>query len=351
MCIWKGDMMDKKTKKQFYFIFILAALALLVYFLVDIFMGLNFLVKAIIGIIAVIAIAIIFTIKSGAILFLEEFQRAVIQRFGRLHRVGGPGWTLIIPGLEKSTIVDLRTQTLDIPRQNVITKDNVMIDIDAVIYLRVDKDPKEIINSVMNVENYKEAARIFIKSNIRDVIGNMDLSDVISNVNDLNQKMKSELKEISKDWGIVVDSVEVKEIKIPDEVIDAMHKQKAAIQRKLAVFEDAAAEKEKIRAIHEAASGLSDTSLSYYYIKALEEMSKGASTKIIFPMEFTKLAGILTGKMNASPSEKSQVDTFLQQYGPMMAKHIEKEAPKETLEKAPKEAPKKALEKEVKKSK
>lgn len=317
--------MDTKIKKQIYFLFILLLIVLLGYFLVNLFLSANVILKTIIGIIAIIIIISAIVVKFGGILFLNEYERAVILRFGRLDRIGGPGWTLIIPGIEKALPVELRTQTIDIPKQDVITKDNVMVTIDAVVYMRVNKDPKDIVNAVISVENYREAARLFIKAQIRDVIGTMTLSETVSNINDLNEKLKKELQQVSKDWGIKVDSAEIKEIKIPDEVIDAMHKQKAAIQRKLATMEDAQGEHEKIKAINSAASELSDKSVAYYYIKALEEMSRGSSSKIIFPMEFTKLANILTGKIEANPKEQSQAEDFLKKYGSVIDKYLEKQ--------------------------
>ncbi len=317
--------MDNKVKKNVFFLFILLLIVLFIYFIIDLFMSSSLVVKIIIGVIAGIVILTAITVTSGAVLFLDEYERAVIFRFGRLNRVSGPGWTLIIPWLEKATRVDLRTLTIDIPRQDVITKDNVMITIDAIIYLRVNKDPRDVISAIINVEDYKEASKLFVKAQVRDVIGQMELSETISNINELNEKLKKELQQVSKDWGIKIDSVEIKEIKIPDEVIDAMHKQKAAIQKKLAIIEEAQAEHEKIKAINLAATELSDKSVAYYYIKALEEMSRGESTKIIFPMEFTKLASIITGKIDGTQTEQNKADNFLKQYGPLLEKYLEKQ--------------------------
>jgi uncharacterized membrane protein YqiK len=235
-----------------------------------------------------------------------------------------PGWILIIPFLEEVSVIDLRVQTLDLPKQNVITKDNIQLRIDAVIYLRVNEKPEDVINSVIKVDNYTKAARLFVESNIRDVIGNMTLSDVISNINTLNKKLKIELGDMVKEWGLSVDAVEIKEVIIPEEVIDAMHQKEAASQKRKAIVELAEAERERINAINQAASGLSDKSVMYYYIKGLEEMSKGASTKWIFPMEFTKLAGLISGQTKGTKDEQDQMHAFLAKYGPMFQKSVEK---------------------------
>lgn len=315
--------MDNATKRQFFLIFILISFLLLVYFVLDLFLSLPWAIKAIfLAIIVLIIFSIIF-VKAGFILFLQEYERAVILRFGKLHRISGPGWALTIPGLENFTKVDLRVQTIDVAKQEVITKDNVAIKVDAIIFLSVKKDPKSVANSVLNVEDYKKAAQLFVKSSVREVIGNMVLSEVVSNINELNVRLLKELAKITSEWGINVESVELKEIIVPDIVIDAMHKQKAAEQERLAIIQIAEAEREKISAIDKSASQLGDKSISYYYIKALEEMSKGASTKIIFPMEFSRLAEILAGKVAPKPQEKSKLENFLDKYGDLLEEKLE----------------------------
>lgn len=315
--------MDNATKRQFFLIFILISFLLLVYFVLDLFLSLPWAIKAIfLAIIVLIVFSIIF-VKAGFILFLQEYERAVILRFGKLHRISGPGWALTIPGLENFTKVDLRVQTIDVAKQEVITKDNVAIKVDAIIFLSVKKDPKSVANSVLNVEDYKKAAQLFVKSSVREVIGNMVLSEVVSNINELNVRLLKELAKITSEWGINVESVELKEIIVPDIVIDAMHKQKAAEQERLAIIQIAEAEREKISAIDKSASQLGDKSISYYYIKALEEMSKGASTKIIFPMEFSRLAEILAGKVAPKPQEKSKLENFLDKYGDLLEEKLE----------------------------
>lgn len=315
--------MDNATKRQFFLIFILISILLLVYFLLDMFLSLPWAIKAsFLGIIVLIALTTLI-IKAGFVLFLQEYERAVILRFGKLHRISGPGWALTIPGLENYTKVDLRVQTIDVAKQEVITKDNVAIKVDAIIFLSVKKDPKSVANSVLNVEDYKKAAQLFVKASVREVIGNMILSEVVSNINELNVRLLKELAKITSEWGINVESVELKEIIVPDIVIEAMHKQKAAEQERLAIVQIAEAEREKISAIDKSASQLGDKSISYYYIKALEEMSKGASTKIIFPMEFSRLAEILAGKVAPKANEKSKLEKFLDKYGDMLEDKLE----------------------------
>lgn len=315
--------MNDVTKKQIFFVFIIIFSLLLVYFLVDLIFTMDTTAKIIFLVILLIIFFVAIILKTGFVLFLQEYERAVISRFGRLNRVSGPGWAFIFPGIETYKKVDLRVLTLDVPKQEVITKDNVSLKIDIVMYLSVRKDPKSVINSVMAVDDYKQASQLFVKSSVREVIGNMEFSQVIGNINELNKKLVAELAHISQDWGISVESVELKEIIVPDKIVDAMNKQKAASQERLAIVQLAEAEREKIEAINKAASNLTDKSVTYYYIKALEEMSRGASNKIIFPMEFTRLAEILAGKMApANPKEKGKLEEFIDKYGDLLENKI-----------------------------
>ena len=228
--------------------------------------------------------------KFDFILQLVDYQRAVVYRFGKVNRVGGPGWTWIWPVIESYAKVDLRTKAIDVPKQDVVTKDGIELKVDAVIYLKVKKDRQSVVNSIIEVENFQEAARLFVVSAIRDAMGSMQLSEIISNMDVINAQIKENLVKISKDWGVDVDSVEIKDVQIPDIVLDAMHQEKVAVQQKLARMEKALAHKAEIEAVKEAAKDLDKNALSYYYIKAIEAMSQGKGSKVFFPAEFSKLA-------------------------------------------------------------
>ena len=256
--------------------------------------------------IVLIALFLVIVWKGDLILMLEEYQRAVIMRFGKVKRVGGPGWCIIIPFIEKPTIVDLRTQTIDVPKQDVVTKDSIELKLDAIIYLKVKKDHQSVVNSIIEVENYVEASRLYVVASLRDVVGSMELSEVISNIESINAKVKLNLENISKHWGIGVESVEIKDVQIPETVLEAMHEEKAAVQQKLARMERALAHKAEIEAVKEAASGLDEKALTYYYIKAIEQMSKGKGSQVFFPAEFAKLAGAFAGSGNSVAKPNSQ---------------------------------------------
>jgi len=244
------------------------------------------------------------------LLKLKDYERAVIFRLGKFNRVGGPGWTLILPFIEAYKQVDLRTRTLDVERQDTITRDSIEVKIDAVLYIKVKKDTESIKNSVLEIEDFETAAKTFVVASIRDTVGGMELGEVISNIEAINKQVQAGLEEIAKEWGVRVISVQIKDVDIPQTVLEAMHKQKAAVQEKLARIEKANAHKAEINAVKEATEGLSDKALKYYYLKALEEMSHGKSTKIIFPLEFSSLASSIGGSLGAKQSGDQMAETM-----------------------------------------
>ncbi|MCD6247236.1 MAG: SPFH domain-containing protein [Candidatus Diapherotrites archaeon] len=235
---------------------------------------------------------------------LKDYERAVIFRFGKFNRVGGPGWALLIPFIESYTRVDLRTKTLDIEKQDVITRDSIEIRIDTVIYLKVKKDDESVARSVLEVEDFQEASRTYVMSALRDIIGEMTLPEVIANIDKINKRLHDSLSEVAEKWGLNVIAVQIKDVDLPEVVLKAMHEQKAAVQERLARIERAEASKIEINAVKEATADLSDRALNYYYIKALEKISDGQSTKIIFPLQFTSLAQSISEKLSASEAEK-----------------------------------------------
>ena len=293
--------------------------------------------------------------QFNVIITLVDYERIVVYRFGKVNRVGGPGWAFVWPGIESFTKVDLRTKTIDVPKQDVVTKDSIELSLDAIIYLKVKKDHQSVVNSVIEVENYVQASQLFVIASLRDVVGSMALSEVISNIESINMKVKENLENISKHWGIAIDSVEIKDVQIPEIVLNAMHEEKAAVQQKLARMERALAHKAEIEAVKEAAAGLDDKSLTYYYIKAIEQMSKGKGSQIYFPTEFAKLAGAFSGSNQiqganvANSKELTEAKELLKEYVDKAVKKSEsKKATKKKTTK--KTVTKKYTKKKVKKN-
>ncbi|MFA5764082.1 MAG: SPFH domain-containing protein [archaeon] len=286
--------------------------------------------------------------KFDFILQLVDYQRAVIYRFGKVNRVGGPGWTWIWPVIESYAKVDLRTKAIDVPKQDVVTKDGIELKVDAVIYLKVKKDRQSVVNSIIEVEDFQEAARLFVVSAIRDAMGSMQLSEIISNMDIINAQIKENLLKISKDWGVDVDSVEMKDVQIPDVVLDAMHQEKAAVQQKLARMEKALAHKAEIEAVKEAAKDLDANALSYYYIKAIENMSNSKGSKVFFPAEFSKLAQTFSSSELMKASDNTEVGKYkklLEDYVASAVSKVKDESVKKEKSKPKKKIIKKKLKK------
>ncbi|MFA5745371.1 MAG: SPFH domain-containing protein [archaeon] len=304
-------MNDQKIKNLFFAIIIFALVIIINLFLIT-----NESVKNIILIILICSAFLYLLFASNIILQLKDYERAVIFTFGKVNRVGGPGWTIVLPIIEKHVLVSLRTQVVDVPVQQIITKDNIRVTIDAILYLSVDSAKESVINSVIKVEDYKKASSLYVISRLRDVLGEFDLANVITNTESINKKITESLKDVAKEWGIKINAVEIRDLQIPEEIIESMHRQKAAVQRKLAVFEDAESEKAKIVAIRDATDQLSDKTMLYYYIKALEKIGEGQSSKIIFPMEVTNLLQSVSkkldsGSLKVNKTEKEQFAEYL----------------------------------------
>ncbi|MFA4907075.1 MAG: SPFH domain-containing protein [archaeon] len=283
----------------------------------------------------IIAIVILLMLwRFDYVLLLKEYERAVIYRFGRVNRVGGPGWTVLFPPVETSEVVDTRVHTIDIKPQTVVTKDKIELKIDAIIYLKVKDDRESVTNSKIKVENYENAAETFVQANIRDVAGSMTATEIISSINILNREVKKNLEEISKAWGIQIEAVEIQRVDLPREILDAMHHEKAAEQQRLARLQLAQAHGAEITAVKNAAENLSDRALAYYYVRALEKMSEGKSTKLIFPMEISRLAEAVSGRMGGigpQPQARSRksaglgsgnLDNLFRQYKPAIDAYL-----------------------------
>jgi regulator of protease activity HflC (stomatin/prohibitin superfamily) len=169
-------------------------------------------------------------VLSKAIKIVNEYERVVIFRLGRLSGIKGPGLFLIIPIVDKVVKIDLRVVTIDVPKQNVITRDNVTVDVDAVVYYKV-VDPSSAVNEV---ENYRYATSTLSQTTLRDVIGQIELDELLSKREDINKSIQ-EMLDISTDpWGIKVTGVTLRDVKIDDTMLRAIAKQAEAEREKRA---------------------------------------------------------------------------------------------------------------------
>lgn len=170
---------------------------------------------------SLIALVIAFVILAQAIKIVREYERVVIFRLGRFSGVKGPGIFFIIPVIDRVILLDLRVFTIDVAKQVVITKDNVSVEVDAVIYYRV-VDPSR---AVIQVENYKLATSLLAQTTLRDVLGQIELDDLLSKRDELNKKLQEILDRHTDPWGIKVTAVTLRDVALPESMRRAIAKQ------------------------------------------------------------------------------------------------------------------------------
>lgn len=175
-----------------------------------------------------IAVVIMIIILASAIRIVREYERAVVFRLGRLIGAKGPGLIILVPIVDKAIKVDLRVVTLDVPKQKIITMDNVTVDVDAVIYLRVN----EANNAVIRVNDYLLASSLLAQTTLRDLIGQVTFDDILSKREELNKRMQLVLDAATDPWGVKVTSVAIRDVSLPENMHRAIAKQAEAEREK-----------------------------------------------------------------------------------------------------------------------
>ena len=229
-----------------------------------------------------ILVLIVFFLAS-AIKILNEYERGVIFRLGRvLGAPKGPGLIILIPMIDKMTKVSLRTVVLDIPPQDVITRDNVSIKVNAVVYFRV-IDP---LKAIIDVENFLYATSQLAQTTLRSVLGQAELDDLLSHREQLNEKLQEILDTHTESWGIKVSNVEVKNVDLPQEMQRAIARQAEAERERRAKIISAEGEFQASGKLAEASDVLSRNpmALQLRYLQTLIEISTEKNSTIIFPV-------------------------------------------------------------------
>jgi regulator of protease activity HflC (stomatin/prohibitin superfamily) len=227
--------------------------------------------------IIVVAVLIISGIK-----ILKEYERAVIFRLGRMVGARGPGLTYVIPGVEKMVKMDLRTVTMDIPPQDVITRDNVSVKVNAVVYFRIVNPDKAIIQ----VANPFEATSQLAQTTLRSVLGQHELDDMLAKREKLNADVQQILDTSTDAWGIKVSHVEIKHIDLDESMIRAMARQAEAERARRAKIIHAEGEKQAADMLVQAAQalGADPRAIQLRYMQTLTELGNERSNTIVFPM-------------------------------------------------------------------
>jgi len=229
-----------------------------------------------------VAAFIIFFILTQVIKVLNEYERAVIFRLGRLIASKGPGIIFIIPFVDKVVRISLRLETLDVPPQDVITRDNVSIKVNAVVYYRV-MDPNK---SVVEVANYAYATSQLAQTTLRSICGQAELDELLAERDKISIRLQEILDQDTDPWGIKVAKVEVKHIDLPPEMQRAMAKQAEAERERRAKVIHADGEFQASAKLAEAAVIISKepTALQLRYLQTLSEISSEKNSTIIFPI-------------------------------------------------------------------
>ncbi len=227
-------------------------------------------------------VLLILIILSSAIKICREYERGVIFRLGRLIGVKGPGLFFIIPGVDKMVKVSLRTVVLDVPPQDVITKDNVSIKINAVVYFRV-FSPE---NAVVQVEDYLYATSQLAQTTLRSVAGQLELDELLAEREKINQQLQSILDKQTDPWGIKVSLVEIKHIDLPQEMQRAMARQAEAERERRAKVINAEGEFQAAQRLADAAKLIQDfpIALQLRYLQTLREVAAENNSTTLFPV-------------------------------------------------------------------
>ncbi|MBY4677351.1 slipin family protein [Marinobacterium arenosum] len=226
--------------------------------------------------------ALILALLISTFRILREYERGVIFMLGRFYRVKGPGLIIVIPLIQAMVRVDIRTVVMDVPTQDVISRDNVSVKVNAVIYYRVVDSQKAIIN----VENFHDATSQLAQTTLRSVLGQHELDEMLASREALNRDIQTILDQQTDDWGIKVSNVEIKHVDLNESMIRAIAKQAEAERERRAKVIHATGELEASVKLSEAAAILSEQpqALQLRYLQTLTEIAGEHSSTIVFPL-------------------------------------------------------------------
>lgn len=230
----------------------------------------------------IFVVVVVAMVVASAVRILPEYERGVLFRLGRLRGVRGPGLFFIIPGIDKLVRVSLRTVVFDVPPQDVITRDNVTVKVSAVLYFRVIHPEK----AIVDVENYLYATSQLSQTTLRSVLGQVELDELLSQRDKINQELAEILDRHTEPWGVKVANVEVKNIDLPQEMLRAIARQAEAERERRAKVIHADGEYQASQKLADAAKILAvePTSLQLRYLQTLTEIAAEKNSTTIFPV-------------------------------------------------------------------
>ena len=295
----------------------------------------------------IVIVAVIVVITSG-VKIVQPYEQAIYMRLGKFVRVLNQGLNFVCPLINQVVKLDLRTEVLDVPKQEVITKDNSPVEVDAVIYIKV-TDPK---NAFFEVTNYRWATVNLAQTTLRSIIGEMELDQILSSRERINVSLRDILDENTDKWGVKIEAVEIREVDPARKVKDSMEEQTSADGQKRAAILEAEGKKksmileaegkrqsmileaegqriatilegqgeaQKLRIMSVGAASMDSKAMSVLSMQTLQEVGKGESSKFFFPMELTKLVEGISeymGSANSVPDrEVSDTESIRQAVG------------------------------------
>jgi len=253
-------------------------------------------------VLVVVALVVLFVLAS-AIRVVNEYERGVVFRLGRVQGgPRGPGLILLFPVVERMIKIDLRTVSMNVPPQEVITRDNVPARVDAVLYFRV-MDPNK---AVIEVENYVLATSQISQTTLRSVLGQKDLDDLLTDRESINEELQTIIDDHTEPWGVKVSAVEVKDVEIPQQMQRAMARQAESERERRAKIISAEGEYQASQRLHDAAERLeSPTALQLRLFQTLTEISSENNSTVILPVPIDLFRPFL-GEGNGYPSRPPQ---------------------------------------------
>jgi regulator of protease activity HflC (stomatin/prohibitin superfamily) len=261
------------------------------------------LVIGVVIVLAVVALTVI-ALAGASVRVLREYERGVVFRLGRVIQQKGPGLTLLIPAIDRMVRVSLRTVTLRIPHQEVITRDNVPVKVAAVVYFRV-IDPTR---SVVDVEDYVNATLQIAQTTLRSVLGKAELDVLLAERERLNESLQQIIDEHTEPWGIKVSVVEIKDVEIPDRMQSAIARQAEAERNRRAKVINSEGEFQAAAKLAEAAGVIepNPVTLQLRYLQALTEISSNQGSTIVFPLPLDMIRPLLEGGGRNNDAEERQ---------------------------------------------
>ncbi|MDH5821655.1 slipin family protein [Luteimonas sp. RD2P54] len=244
---------------------------------------------ALFPVLLIVAVALFSAIK-----ILREYERAVVFQLGRFWKVKGPGLIILIPVVQTMERIDLRTVVMDVPSQDLISRDNVSVQVNAVVYFRV-VDPQK---AIVNVEHYYEAISQLAQTTLRSVLGKHDLDDMLSERDKLNSDIQTILDQQTDAWGVKVANVEIKHVDINETMVRAMARQAEAERQRRAKVIHAEGEKQAAEQLVEAAVKLGEDprAIQLRYLSTLSDIAGDKNSTIVFPLPIEFIESLVHGR-------------------------------------------------------